>query len=32
VAAVSLFVAGLVLIAGLISEIAYAALDPRVRA
>jgi peptide/nickel transport system permease protein len=32
VAAVALFVAGLVLIAGLISEIAYAALDPRVRA
>ncbi|HZP53317.1 ABC transporter permease [Actinocrinis sp.] len=32
VAAVSLFVAGLVLIAGLLSEIAYAALDPRVRA
>jgi peptide/nickel transport system permease protein len=32
VAAVSLFVAGLVLIAGLVSEIAYAALDPRVRA
>jgi peptide/nickel transport system permease protein len=32
VAAVSLFVAGLVLVAGLLSEIAYAALDPRVRA
>jgi peptide/nickel transport system permease protein len=32
VAAIALFVAGLVLVAGLISEIAYAALDPRVRA
>ncbi|MGH3417224.1 MAG: ABC transporter permease, partial [Actinocrinis sp.] len=31
VAAVALFVAGLVLIAGVVSEIAYAALDPRVR-
>jgi len=32
VAAVALFVAALVLIAGFLSEIAYAALDPRVRA
>ena len=32
VAAVALFVAAMVLIAGFLSEIAYAALDPRVRA